>query len=174
MENNGRAQLILSACAQKTLLQDVLERSHIEACGLLTGKMDEQGNWLVEQAHPLRNISESPVYFEFAPEELLNFELEHPGETIGVYHSHPTGYPTASGTDRQNMRRVNVEQQIPWAWLIICGPFSGRHPSQNNQLASYSLVAYHHYASVGLRQLHVLLRESGGGMPAQDSRPDSR
>lgn len=174
MEKNGRMQLILSACAQKTLLQDVQERSKIEACGLLTGRVDGQGNWLVEQAHPLHNISQSPVSFEFAPEELLNFELEHPGETIGVYHSHPTGYPEASSTDRQNMRRVNVEQQIPWAWLIICGPFSGRYLSQHNQLASYSLVAYHHYTSVGLRQLHVLLRESDGVLPAQDSTPDSR
>lgn len=173
MGKDGRAQLILSACAQKTLLQDVLERSNIEACGLLTGTMDEQGNWQVEAAYPLRNIHQSPVYFEFVPEELLSFELEHPGEIIGVYHSHPTGYPTASGTDRQNMRRVNVEQQIPWAWLIICGPFSGRHLPHVNRLASYSLVAYHYYPANGLQQLRVLLRENARATPTPDKTPDS-
>ena len=169
MGKNRRAQLILSNCAQQTLLKDVLERANIEACGLLTGTMDEQGNWQIEQAYPLRNTHQSPVYFEFAPEELLNFELEHPGEIIGVYHSHPTGYPTASGTDRQNMRRVNVEQHIPWAWLIICGPFSGKRPSHANQLADYTLVAYHYYPANGLQQLHVLLREHADSAPVPDT-----
>lgn len=159
MEEYGRATLILSACAQQTLLQDVYERSNVEACGLLTGTIDEQGNWQVEAAYPLRNIHQSPVYFEFAPEDLLTFELEHPGEIIGVYHSHPTGFARASDTDRQNMQRVNVEQQIPWAWLIICGPFSEKHLRHTHQLANHSLIAYHHYTSEGLRQLHVLLRE---------------
>ncbi|HLI07297.1 MAG TPA: Mov34/MPN/PAD-1 family protein [Ktedonobacteraceae bacterium] len=162
MEESGRAQLILSARAQDQLLQDVYNRSDIEACGLLTGAVDAQGNWQVDEAHPLRNIHQSPVYFEFAAEELLMFELEHPGEVIGVYHSHPTGFPTASATDRQNMQRVNVEQQIPWAWLIICGPFSASHFPYAEQLAHHSLIAYHHYASGGLQHLRVLLRESTG------------
>lgn len=157
MEEHGHAQLILSDCTQKTLLQDVYKRSNIEACGLLTGTIDEQGNWQVEAAHPLHNIHQSPVYFEFAPEDLLTFELEHPGEIIGVYHSHPTGFPTASATDRQNMRRVNAEQHIPWAWLIICGPFSEKHLSHANQLADYSIMAYHYYDAEGLQQLRVHL-----------------
>jgi proteasome lid subunit RPN8/RPN11 len=168
MEEYGR--LILSTGAQDQLLQDVYNRSDIEACGLLTGTIDEHGNWQVEAAHPLHNIHQSPVYFEFAPEELLMFELEHPGEIIGVYHSHPTGFPTASGTDRQNMQRVNVEQQIPWAWLIICGPFSDSHLPHAEQLAKHSLIAYHHYISDGLQQLHVLLRE---GTDAMEKTPDS-
>lgn len=140
---------------------------------MLTGTMDEQGNWHVEAAHPLRNIHQSPVYFEFAPEELLRFELEHPGEIIGVYHSHPTGYPTASDTDRQNMRRVNVEQQIPWAWLIICGPFSGKRLPHADRLASYALVAYHHYPANGLQQLRVFLKEHADARPTPDKTPDS-
>lgn len=156
MEESGRAQLILSACAQETLLQDAYERSDVEACGLLTGMIDEQGNWQVEAAHPLRNIHQSPVYFEFAPEDLLSFELEHPGKIIGVYHSHPTGFPRASDTDQQNMQRVNGEQQILWAWLIICGPFSEKQLTHINPSTAHSIIAYHHYASEGLQQLRVL------------------
>jgi proteasome lid subunit RPN8/RPN11 len=165
MEKQTRAQLILSASAQQTILQDVYQRLNIEACGLLTGTIDEQGNWQVEEAHPLRNIYQSPVYFEFSPEDLLVFELEHPGEIIGVYHSHPTGFPTASDTDRQNMQRVNVEQQIPWAWLIICGPFHGNHFPHASQLANYSTIAYHHYDYEGLQKLAVLFEKSADVMP---------
>ena len=148
------AKLLLNPCAQKTLLQDVYERADIEACGLLTGTIDEQGNWHIEQAHPLPNIFQSPVYFEFAPEDLLNFELEHPGQVVGVYHSHPTGFPTASSTDRQNMKRVNIEQDIAWVWLIISGPFRGTD-LHSSSLADCSTIAYHHYEHEGLQQLPI-------------------
>src|SRR5438270_202559 len=123
MRENSKVQLTISVNAQKTLLIDVHKRQRIEACGLLLGRIDEEGNWHVEEAHPLRNIFDSPVYFEFAPEDLLEVDMAYPGEVIGVYHSHPTGLAIASSTDRQNMKRVNVEQQIPWVWLIISGPF---------------------------------------------------
>jgi proteasome lid subunit RPN8/RPN11 len=138
----------ISAEAQKTLLEDVYRRRDIEACGLLLGCMDEQGHWHIEQAHPLRNIYHSPAYFEFAPEELLEAELAFPGKIVGVYHSHPSGYARASQTDRDNMRRVNVEQHIPWVWLIIRGPFNGKY-------RPLSTIAYHHYQREGLREIAV-------------------
>lgn len=142
----------------KALLQDIYQRAAIEACGLLTGTIDEQGNWHIEQAHPLRNTFQSAVYFEFAPEDLLAFELEHPGAVVGVYHSHPTGFPKASDTDRKNMKRVNLEQDIPWVWLIISGPFRASNCHSDN-LADHSLIAYHHYAHEGLRQITVQFEE---------------
>ncbi|QBD82688.1 hypothetical protein EPA93_44665 [Ktedonosporobacter rubrisoli] len=151
-------QAILSIEAQKAMSIDVQQRKRIEACGILTGHIDEQGNWHIKQAHPLRNIYASPVYFEFAPEDLLTLELAYPGQIIGVYHSHPGGFAVASSTDRQNMQRVNQEQQIPWVWFILSGPFDEQFARQcRENLAQASLIAYYHSARAGLQQIPICL-----------------
>lgn len=155
------ALLSISAVAKKTLLLDVFKRRRIEACGVLIGSIDEAGNWFVEEAYPLRNPFDSPVYFEFDPEDLLKVDLLYPGRVIGAYHSHPTGFAKASSTDRNNMKRVNVDQRIPWVWLIVSGPFD-RAPAllleeqhQQGILPAPSIIAYHHYADAGLRQIDL-------------------
>jgi len=165
MREHSKASVTISISAQKTMLIDVNKRQIIEACGLLLGNIDEDGNWNIEQAYPLRNIFDSSVYFEFAPEDMLAVDIAHPGEIVGVYHSHPTGLAVASGTDRQNMKRVNAEQQIPWIWLIISGPFD-RNPSFLQQVQRHlrllpdsSFVAYHHYEGEGLRRISIRLEE---------------
>jgi proteasome lid subunit RPN8/RPN11 len=157
MHKVATAQLRISKTAQDTIFSDMYSRNTIEACGALLGTIDAQGNWLVDTAHPLRNTFSSPVYFEFDPEDLLAIDLHYPGQMIGVYHSHPTGFPTASQTDRDNMRRVNLEQQIPWIWLIISGPFvpSQAH-SSNKQATRNPMIAYHHYPE-GLQQVNIQL-----------------
>jgi len=158
--NEAHVQVILSARAQKILAQDVRQRRHIEACGLLIGQIDAQGNWLVEHIHPLRNIFNSPVYFEFAPEDLLMAELDYSDHIIGVYHSHPTGFAKASSTDRENMQRVNVEEQIPWIWIIISGPFDEQFTiTDKGGIAGTSLVAYHHYQQTGLKKIAIQFDE---------------
>jgi [CysO sulfur-carrier protein]-S-L-cysteine hydrolase len=163
------AQAIISFKAQLTLLKDTYRRRHIEACGLLTGCMDEGGNWHIERAHPLRNIYNSPVYFEFSPEDVLAVELDHPGQIIGAYHSHPTGYAKASSTDRQNMKRVNLEQQIPWVWLIISGPFDETSASfrqaQSPRGKGPSITAYHHYEHLGLQLVSIQFAHSPAASP---------
>jgi proteasome lid subunit RPN8/RPN11 len=166
MRENSKAAVTISISAQKTVFMDVHKRSFIEACGLLLGTIDEQGNWYIEQAYPLRNIFDSPIYFEFAPEDMLTVEMAHPGEIVGVYHSHPTGLAVASSTDRQNMKRVNAEQQIPWVWLIISGPFD-RSPTLLQQVQRHlrlipdsSFVAYHHYEGEGLRRIPIHFEEA--------------
>lgn len=148
----------LSADAQKTLALDVVKRQCIEACGILIGTIDSAGNWHVEAVHPLRNIHDSPTYFEFAPEDLLAVDLTYPGKIIGAYHSHPSGYARPSQTDRQNMQRVNESQHIPWAWLIICGPFPTEPLDASQQLwklPASSILAYHHYPDEGLHSVPV-------------------
>src|SRR5712692_2288562 len=161
MKKTTSAQAIISVQAQHILLKDTYRRKHIEACGLLTGCIDEGENWHIELAHPLRNIFDSPVYFEFSPEDVLAIELDHPGQIIGAYHSHPTGLAIASSTDRQNMKRVNVAQQIPWVWLIISGPFdtvlSSFQQMQRRvkRVTGPSIIAYHHYQQKGLRQISI-------------------
>ncbi|TMC16511.1 MAG: hypothetical protein E6J33_09560 [Chloroflexi bacterium] len=151
MGKHASAQVTISLDARNTLFNDVCQRPRIEACGILLGNIDSCGNWNIEQAYPLRNIFNSAVYFEFAPEDLLAVELDHPGQIVGVYHSHPTGFAVASSTDHENMRRVNVEQQIPWVWLIICGPFDETfEPGQKS-----SMIAYHYYEELELQEIAI-------------------
>jgi proteasome lid subunit RPN8/RPN11 len=161
MKKQADAWVSVSVAARKTLLLDVYKRRRIEACGVLIGSIDEAGNWYVEAAHPLRNPFDSPVYFEFAPEDLLQVDLLYPGRVIGAYHSHPGGFAGASGTDRKNMKRINVEQRIPWVWLIISGPFE-RAPSfiqgEDDFLSAVplsSFKAYHHYTDRGLQSIEI-------------------
>lgn len=160
MRKRAGQSLLLSRAAQKTIYADVIRRPQIEACGLFLGRMDTDGNWLAEQAQPLQNTAASPVYFEFDPAELLQMELAYPGQIVGVYHSHPTGFPRASETDCQNMQRVNQEQQIPWVWLIISGPFDAYFVQQaHNTFATIPLIAYHHFATAGLQRVPIALGE---------------
>lgn len=161
MRTHEKTEVTIGAGAQKTLLLDIYKRQRIEACGLLIGEIDDSGNWHVEETFPLRNIFDSPTYFEFAPEDLLAADLAYPGRVIGAYHSHPTGLAIASHTDRQNMKRVNVEEQIPWVWLIISGPFDHaptflQQVQRHLQRASdSSIIAYHHFEDVGLRRITI-------------------
>lgn len=138
----------------------------IEACGVLLGSIDKQGNWLIEQTQPLRNIFDSSVYFEFDPEELLSIELSYPGQIVGVYHSHPGGFAAASKTDRDNMQRVNQEEHIPWAWLIICGPFDETFVQRaQGRIPEEAILAYHHFADRGLCRLNIVTHETAEQKP---------
>jgi len=171
MRKHENAVVSIDANAYEALLIDVYKRQRIEACGLLLGTIDQTGNWHVEDIHPMRNIFDSPVYFEFAPEELLSADLAYPGKVIGAYHSHPTGLAVASRTDHQNMKRVNSEEQIPWVWLIISGPFD-HSPSLLQQvqrrlqrIPDTSIVAYHYYADEGLKRITLHFEEQTDTTP---------
>jgi proteasome lid subunit RPN8/RPN11 len=158
IQEEGKRLVTLNQAAQQELVSDICQRADIEACGVLIGSMSND-YWYVEHVHPLRNIAHSPVYFEFAPEDLLAVELAYPGQIVGVYHSHPTGYARASKTDQENMRHINQEEAIPWVWLIICGPFDAStrqedlwgNPTGDRQ----RIVAYHHYQEEGLQSVVV-------------------
>ena len=174
MGKQEKVEVTISAAARKTLLLDVYKRHRIEACGLLLGSIDDVGNWHAEEVYPLRNIFDSPVYFEFAPEELLSADLAYPSRVIGAYHSHPTGLAVASRTDHQNMKRINTEEQIPWVWLIISGPFDHspsliQHVQRRLQrIPDTSIVAYHYYEDEGLQRIAIHYEEQ------TDTTPDAR
>lgn len=160
MRTKNDVYVSLSLDAQQALALDVVKRRRIEACGILIGTIDPAGNWLVESAIPLRNIHDSPTYFEFAPEDLLAIELAYPGKIVGAYHSHPSGYARPSQTDRQNMQRVNESQRIPWVWLIVRGPFPSEPLDSSHQpwsLSAASILAYHHFPGEGLHTIPVHL-----------------
>jgi len=165
MRRHEKAEVSINASAHMTLLLDIYKRQRIEACGLLIGTIDQAGNWHVEETYPLRNIFDSPVYFEFAPEDLLAADLSYPGRVIGAYHSHPTGLAVASHIDHQNMKRVNADEQIPWVWLIVSGPFD-HSPSLFQQVQRHlqripnsSIVAYHFYEGEGLQRISIRFEE---------------
>ena len=171
MRKHEKAEVSIDPRAYKTLLLDVYKRQRIEACGLLLGAIDQAGNWHVEDIHPMSNIFDSPVYFEFAPEELLSADLAYPGRVIGAYHSHPTGLAVASRTDHQNMKRINAEEQIPWVWLIISGPFD-HSPSLLQQvqrrlqrIPDTSIFAYHYYEGEGLQRITIHFEEQTDKTP---------
>lgn len=162
--------LALSWQAQQTIYADLVERPQIEACGVLLGSQEDNESgesglrWHIENVVPLRNSVNSPVLFEFDPAELLQVEMEHSEPIVGVYHSHPTGYGRASSTDRQNMQRVNQEQQIPWCWLIVCGPFDSAFAQMVEQgaLPGKRMIAYYHHPEPdgpGLVKLNVELSQ---------------
>jgi proteasome lid subunit RPN8/RPN11 len=174
MRKKHAARVLLQTTAWKTILLDAWSRQEIEACGALLGSRDTMENWLVEEAIPLHNIYASPVYFEFDPAELLTIDLEQPGRMIGVYHSHPAGPTMASSTDRQNMQRVNVEQLIPWVWLIVSGPFTSLpaitsvdNDAQADEaiITASGVIAYHHYHASGLRQIAIQRNGSADNRP---------
>ena len=69
----------------------------LEACGLLAGRDSK-----VESVLVVTNQAQSPTRYVMDPIEQLNaFEwIESNGlETIGIFHSHPTGPETVSPTD---------------------------------------------------------------------------
>jgi proteasome lid subunit RPN8/RPN11 len=174
MKQKQRAKVLLNASAWKTILLDAHGRQQIEACGALLGCIDAEGNWRIEEARPLRNSAASPVYFEFDPAELLTIDLEQPGRMVGVYHSHPAGPALASSTDRRNMQRVNLEQHIPWVWLIVSGPFSltagqtalaNAGSQQEGTISARGLIAYYHYQETGLQKIAIEQRGN------EDKRP---
>ncbi|GCE13052.1 Mov34/MPN/PAD-1 family protein [Tengunoibacter tsumagoiensis] len=147
------ARVVMEQQAREDIFSDICQRPQIEACGILLGKQNQAGDWYITEARALRNTASSAVYFEFEPEELLMMELQYPEQIIGIYHSHPTGYACASETDINNMRRVNLEQQIPWAWLIVCGPFDSTFRMEGEQ--SMHIIAYHYYPDHGLCTLKI-------------------
>ena len=165
MRKHPKAEVTINATAYQALLLDVYKRQQIEACGLLLGIIDQAGNWHIEDIHPMHNIFDSAVYFEFAPEELLSADLAYSDRVIGAYHSHPTGLAVASRTDHQNMKRINAEEHIPWIWLIISGPFD-HSPSLLQQvqrrlqrIPDTSIVAYHYYEDEGLQRIAINFEE---------------
>ncbi len=148
------AKVILSAKARQAIRADMFQRPHIEACGLLIGEMTEAGDWMVEEALPLRNTRNSAVRFEFASEELLHYDLTYGERIVGAYHSHPGGPPYPSGIDKGNMENL---QESPWVWLIASfygRPYRGATGAEEENL---HIAAYRHDPRQGLQTITILL-----------------
>ncbi len=148
------AKVILSAQARQAIRADMLERAHIEACGLLIGEITEAGDWIAEEALPLRNTRNSAVRFEFESEELLAYHLTFGERIVGVYHSHPGGPPLPSGIDKGNMANL---QDSPWIWLIASFDRRTSHDASNVGDDDLQIAAYRHDPQEGLLTIPIWL-----------------
>jgi proteasome lid subunit RPN8/RPN11 len=148
------AKVILSAQAREAIRADMLQRPRIEACGLLIGEITPAGDWMADEALPLRNTRNSSVRFEFDSAELLEYDMRYGERIVGVYHSHPGGPPYPSGIDTGNMENL---QDSPWVWLIAS--FTGRRgathaPAEKDGL---SIAAFRHDPQRGLQTIPIFL-----------------
>jgi proteasome lid subunit RPN8/RPN11 len=148
------AKVVLSAQARQAIRVDMLQRPRIEACGLLIGEITPAGDWIANEALPLRNTRNSSVRFEFDSLELLEYDTAYGERIIGVYHSHPGGPPYPSGIDTGNMENL---QDSPWVWLIAS--FSGRRGAAGtaDKADDLSIAAYRHDPQSGLQTIPIFL-----------------
>jgi len=86
--------------AKATLLAEAAKAYPAEACGLLLG----QRPGLIEAVQPVSNVHPEPHrHFELDPAALIAAHRAARGGgplVLGYYHSHPTGRPEPSRTDR--------------------------------------------------------------------------
>jgi proteasome lid subunit RPN8/RPN11 len=93
--------LYLSQANLQRMELDVAQRAPEEACGLLSGQIEE-GCYRVTAVIPTTNELHSPVRYRIDPhEQIAAFNLiDAQGlELVGIYHSHPAGPPAPSPTD---------------------------------------------------------------------------
>lgn len=101
------------------LIQRLAEAAYPhECCGLLIGRRLENGDLMVDEARPCRNLlaDERADRFEIDPQERFD-AMRHARsldrEILGHYHSHPDADPQPSATDRQMIYEPEL------VWLIV-------------------------------------------------------
>ncbi len=158
------AKVILSTRARQAIRADMLQRPRIEACGLLIGEITPAGDWIADEALPLRNARNSSVRFEFDSLELLEYDMAYGERIVGVYHSHPGGPPYPSGIDTGNMENL---QDSPWVWLIAS--FAGRRAPVGDagETDGLSIAAYRHDPQSGLQTIPIFLTAASARESAQ-------
>lgn len=75
-----------------------------EACGLLAGRVDEDGNKTVEEVYLLTNIDRSPEHFSMDPKEQLAAVKDMRAKglvPLGNFHSHPETPSRPSEEDKR-------------------------------------------------------------------------
>lgn len=97
-----------------TLLEEAARAHPRECCGLLLGSGTR-----IALAQPAANVHPAPErHFEIDPRALITAHRAARGgglELLGYYHSHPTGRPEPSATDRA---QASGDGRI---WAIVAG-----------------------------------------------------
>ncbi len=111
-----RRRLRMTERVRNRVLDDCRTRLPEEACGLLIGRVGDDG-WHVCRVFPARNVARNPRRrFEIDP--LLRLDVEKklrggPFCVAGHYHSHPNGLAEPSAADRAAI----LEKRL--LWLIV-------------------------------------------------------
>lgn len=83
-----------------TLIAEAASAAPAECCGILFGATK------IEHARPAANVAPDPLrHFEIDPGALIAAHRAARGggsPVIGYYHSHPSGHPVPSATDREH------------------------------------------------------------------------
>ncbi len=116
---------------REQILAHTLERPREETCGVVAvDAADGFAGARAVRVYRARNLHESPLRFEIAPEELLELysEIEREGWALGaIYHSHVRSEPYPSQTD------INFAASWPGVeWIIV-----GLTDPQSPQVRSY-------------------------------------
>ncbi|XEQ98039.1 CysO-cysteine peptidase [Sporomusa paucivorans] len=96
--------IILQKQDYKKIVRQALEQLPVEACGLLGGTIDENGNSVVKGIYPLTNMDNSPDHFSMDPKEQFAAvkDMRKQGwSMLGNYHSHPASPARPSAEDKR-------------------------------------------------------------------------
>ncbi|HML32267.1 MULTISPECIES: M67 family metallopeptidase [Sporomusa] len=96
--------IILQKQDYKKIVRQALEQLPVEACGLLGGTIDENGNSVVKGIYPLTNMDNSPEHFSMDPKEQFAAvkDMRKQGwSMLGNYHSHPASPARPSAEDKR-------------------------------------------------------------------------
>jgi len=96
---DGKGQVAIDQIAFQSIFAHASDAVPHECCGLLLGE-----NGAITHTQPTANVHPDPErHFEIDPKALIAaHKAERAGgpQVIGYYHSHPTGDPEPSATDR--------------------------------------------------------------------------
>ncbi|SCM78649.1 Mov34/mpn/pad-1 family protein [uncultured Sporomusa sp.] len=96
--------IILQKRDYQKIVRQALEHLPVEACGLLGGTIDENGNSVVKGIYPLTNMDNSPEHFSMDPKEqfaAVKNMRKQGWSMLGNYHSHPASPARPSAEDKR-------------------------------------------------------------------------
>lgn len=106
--------MMLSTELRASMQREARARLPREACGLLIGRRVGECVEVLEVRHA-RNVARDPARFEVDPADHLANQRHARArglDVVGVWHSHPEGPATPSGTDLREAVRG-------WAYVIL-------------------------------------------------------
>lgn len=92
-----RPALSIPLIEYEAMIRYLLSVYPLEGCGLMAGRQQ-----CVHRLYHIENILHSPVAYEMDPRQQLEamLAMHNAGlELLGIYHSHPRGPETPSGSD---------------------------------------------------------------------------
>jgi len=112
-------KLCLTSELQRQIKQHCAEAYPREGCGLLLGRHDVSGGYVVTEVVPSRNLSPDPdISFEIDPALIIAFQKKaRSGEDkiIGHFHSHPDGEARPSDRDQEQ----NYAPELIWVIVSV-------------------------------------------------------